>query len=69
MMFIYKLLHLNTYIFTLVCTKYYNTDMKNLNIVSDVLMFVPIIIVFVILNKIKIKNEMFCNYLNKNRSI
>lgn len=31
--------------------------MKNLNIVSDVLMFVPIIIVFVILNKIKIKNR------------
>ena len=57
-MFIYKLLHLNTPIFfTLVCTKYYNTDMKNLNIVSDVLMFVPIIIVFVILNKIKIKNR------------
>lgn len=58
LMFAYKILHINTPIqFLLVCTKYYNSNMKDINIILDVLMFIPIISVFVILNKIKIKNR------------
>lgn len=58
MMFAYRILNLQTYIdCTNICTKYYTMGLSFQSILFSVLSLIPITIIFILINKIVIKNR------------